>query len=94
MGGGQMSAASQPQQQQQQQMQQPQMMGNPQQPAMAAPAPMANPVRGAAPPTPAQLVAERQQNLMTIKQLQQTLEAAQQKDIHLKALVFSVFPYV
>lgn len=92
MGGGQMSAAPQPQQQQQQ-MQQPQMIGNSQQPAMAAPAPMANPVRGAA-PTPAQLVAERQQNLMTIKQLQQTLEAAQQKDIHLKALVFSVFPYV
>jgi hypothetical protein len=90
-----MSAAPQPQQQQQQQMQQqPQMMGNPQQPAMAAPTPMTNPVRGAAPPTPAQLVAERQQNLMTIKQLQQTLEAAQQKDIHLKALVFSVFPYV
>ena len=95
MGGGQLSAAPQPQQQQQQQqLQQPQMM-NPQQPAMAAPAPMAGPVRGVAPPpTPAQLVAERQQNLMTIKQLQQTLEAAQQKDIHLKALVFSVFPYV
>lgn len=95
MGGGQLSAAPQPQQvQQQQQLQQPQMMSNPQQPAMTAPTPMAGPVRGVTPSTPAQLLAERQQNLMTIKQLQQTLEAAQQKDIHLKALVFSVFPYV
>lgn len=74
--------------------QQPQIMSNPQLgtgQAMGAPAPMAGPVRGVV-PTPAGL--ERQQNLMAIKQLQQTLEAAQQKDIHLKALVFSVFPYV
>ena len=83
------------QQQQHQQQQQPQMMSNTQQPGMVASTPgMTGAARNVGAPTPAQLVAERQQNLMTIKQLQQTLEAAQQKDIHLKALVFSVFPYV
>lgn len=93
MGGGQVSAAAQPQVQQQ-----PQMMA--QQNAMPTQAPMAAqnsmsgaPVRGVA-PTPAQLEVERQKNLMTIQQLKQTLEAAQQKDMQLKALVFSVFPFV
>lgn len=88
-----MSAAAQPQVQQQ-----PQMMA--QQNAMPTQAPMAAqnsmsgaPVRGVA-PTPAQLEVERQKNLMTIQQLKQTLEAAQQKDMQLKALVFSVFPFV
>jgi hypothetical protein len=94
MGGGQLSAAPpQPQQVQQggmmvQQQQQPQQQQQ-QQPGMVPGA--GAPVRPGA-PTPSQLEQERQQNLMTIKQLQQTLEAAQQKDQQLKALVFSVFP--
>ena len=92
MGGGQLSAAlvappQQVQQQQGQMMVQPQQQQQQQQPAMvpgvAGPAGAA--VRGPA-PTPAQLEAERQQNQMMIKQLQQTLEAAQQKDIHLKVV--------
>lgn len=70
-----------------QQQQQPQQQQQ-QQPGMV---PVAGPpVRAGT--TPSQLEQERQQNLMTIKQLQQTLEAAQQKDQQLKALVFSVFP--
>lgn len=84
MGGGQLSAAStgpQPQVVQQQQ----QQANNP--------GPAGVPVRGAAPGAPVDLKhleAQRQQNLMTIKQLQQNLEAAQQKDLHLKALIFNL----
>ena len=37
--------------------------------------------------TTAQLEAERQQNLMTIKKLQETLETAQQKEVQLKAIL-------
>ena len=87
MGGGQLSATSQPQQQ-------PQMIQQTQQPTpMAGPTMAGPPVRGVG-QTPAQLEAERQQNLMTIKKLQETLEAAQQKEVQLKAMVFSVFSYI
>ena len=50
---------------------------------------MAGVVRAHAPPM-TQLDAERQQNLMTIKQLQQTLAAAEQKELQLKAQVLPV----
>ena len=65
-----------PAQQQQQQQQQP--MVNPPQ----------TPVVRHGQPVLTQPEAERQQNLQTIQQLQKALEAAQQKDIQLKAQVF------
>ena len=73
MGGGQLSAAP------------PQVVNNPQ--AAMTPTMPAG-VRNATPTVDLKhLEAQRQQNLMTIKQLQQNLEAAQQKDLHLKAQI-------
>ena len=95
MGGGQLSAAptgpqvpqvvqQQVQQQQVQQQQVQQQQAQQQQQQANNPAAAGVPVRTGEAPDLKHLEAQRQQNLMTIKQLQQNLEAAQQKEILLK----------
>lgn len=79
MAGGQLSAP--PLQQQQQQQQPPQQIASNQAGPVMAPTGIA-PVRGVAPVI--SIEAERQQNLMTIEKLKQTLEAAQQKERQLQ----------
>lgn len=80
MGGGQLISAPAPAQQ---------LVSGPQ--VVMAPA-IPPVVRGVTPAADLkQLEAQRQQNLMTIKQLQQNLEAAQQKDLHLKVIFYNFF---